>query len=79
MISRRNFRYRHPISAQAINDYFTEIYEMIVYLLGIQNNKATKYGIIRQRITGAPPLSSNEIDANSFDNATYTLRKYRRE
>jgi hypothetical protein len=78
MILKRNFRYRHPISAKIINDYFSDILEEIVYFLGISNTKTEKDGIIKEDISSADTLSELDMDIDNTLIGKCTIERYNR-
>lgn len=71
MIIRRNFRYRHPISETLINDYFDEIYQELVNILGINNITAQRDGIIIDRMTSLNTNSALGLEGDDFNCPTH--------
>jgi len=78
MILIRNFRYRHPVSSQIINDWFQEIYSELVNYLGISNNKVTKRGIIKERMDTSESILTLENDVDNSLLAKYSHERYTR-
>jgi len=66
MILYRNFRYRHPLSENMLNDYFDDIMYELIQLLGINNNITEENGIIIKKILNIDDLEDLEIRREDF-------------
>lgn len=73
MIQYRNFRYRHPIPEELINDYFIDVYYHLVDLLGISNNLVEKDGIIIERIKNCRTLGDLGISATYSPDVSHII------
>ena len=76
MINRRNFRFRHPITAETLNKIFDEILEQIIYFIGIHNNKTEKNGIIIERVSSATTTTSADLEISDFVELKYHIRRF---
>lgn len=75
MIIIRNFRYRHPISDEIVSDYLADVFEELVNLIGINNNKVSLDGIIIDRVNDVDTTSTLELDRDDFIEFKYISRR----
>lgn len=66
ILQRRNFRFRHPIPEDQINDAFSEVYFILVQLIGVKNSKYSKDGALdlRRSAYNIPDYQSEQEEIN---------------
>lgn len=80
ILQRHNFRFRHPIPEEQINDAFCEIYYVLTYLNGVENSKYKTNGILYNKYIqiNVPEYKLEQnlvsIELNKINNIIYASR-----